>query len=579
MSSRLFYLWCLLPALSEGALEVPSNLRTAAPFFNTGSIELAWIDQSEEEVGFEVELSNDGVTGWNSLIEADANQTRVALTGGAAGATFFFRVRALSVDGEDSPFTEPVSVTLPSTVAISVGLFDGGQVGSPITAPTPFVSRAPGQTGELSFSGEGLPDGFTIDSETGVISGTPLTAGIFRPLLLVDDGVSVASTFVTLRVVAADSNPSVKQDVVLLSTDSSAKFFETGDLFEDVDTQDAVRVVTNEGEIDVLLYSEATPITVNNFLSYVDDGAYSNVMFHRAVNTGISIIQAGFLRPDPDGSSTSYLTVPTFPQIINEPGLSNIRGTIAPAKTANPDSATSQWFFNTADNSSSLDNPNNSGGFSVFGRASNPTLPVLDQIQNRPTGTSSLSINGSETSLNDWPTRQVVPDEESPDPATDLILIESASRISSVTASLESGYSSNLLEISVEGDEIQICGLEGGQENVPFVLTDLDGNIVTASVQVFVLDFDITASTSGEEQGRVSFLHLKETPGFQYRVETSTDLMQWNDFWTTSDGFSVPDLLTQEDLGESYRLTFAVDLSALVDEQVFFRVLGEVLTD
>ena len=55
--------------------------------------------------------------------------------------------------------------------------------------------------------------------------------------------------------------------------------------------------------------------------------------------------------------------------------------------------------------------------------------------------------------------------------------------------------------------------------------------------------------------------------------------MQWNDFWTTSDGFSVPDLLTQEDLGESYRLTFAVDLSALVDEQVFFRVLGEVLTD
>jgi cyclophilin family peptidyl-prolyl cis-trans isomerase len=108
------------------------------------------------------------------------------------------------------------------------------------------------------------------------------------------------------------------------------------------------------------------PKTVANFLSYVKDGAYENTIIHRSTsltNDGLAVLQAGGFTAD--GSLSS---IPTFAPITNEYSLSNALGTVAMAKLGgNPNSATSQWFVNVSDNSSTLNSSNN-GGFTVFAK-------------------------------------------------------------------------------------------------------------------------------------------------------------------------------------------------------------------
>ncbi|MFC1857914.1 peptidylprolyl isomerase [Thermodesulfobacteriota bacterium] len=138
-----------------------------------------------------------------------------------------------------------------------------------------------------------------------------------------------------------------------------------------------IRMVTNMGDIDVELFDAVTPITVANFLKYINDGDYINTFIHRSV-TGFVIQGGGFTI-----NGSNILTIPTDPPIANEYSLSNLRGTIAMAKlSGDPDSATSQWFFNLADNSSILDGQN--GGFTVFGQVVESSLDVIDAIASLP---------------------------------------------------------------------------------------------------------------------------------------------------------------------------------------------------
>jgi len=115
------------------------------------------------------------------------------------------------------------------------------------------------------------------------------------------------------------------------------------------------------GDVNVQLFDAQKPITVDNFLRYVDGNLYDNSMIHRSV-PGFVVQGGGFRATVPSPPSIS-----SFPPILNEPGIPNTRGTIAMAKLGgNPNSATNQWFFNLADNRSILDGQN--GGFTVFGR-------------------------------------------------------------------------------------------------------------------------------------------------------------------------------------------------------------------
>lgn len=122
-----------------------------------------------------------------------------------------------------------------------------------------------------------------------------------------------------------------------------------------------------------LLPSNA-PQTVANFLAYVNDGAYEGMMIHRSVSN--FVVQTGGFT----FSAQNPLPIATFPPVTNEFSVSNTRGTVAMAKTPNnPNSATSQWFVNLADNSLNLDNQN--GGFSVFARVIGDGMTnVVDKI-------------------------------------------------------------------------------------------------------------------------------------------------------------------------------------------------------
>ena len=127
------------------------------------------------------------------------------------------------------------------------------------------------------------------------------------------------------------------------------------------------------GEVEIELFDEDTPATVANFLNYVNDGDYANSFIHRSV--------PGFVE---QGGGFSFIdgevvAIPSDSPVINEPGISNLRGTIAMAKRGgDPNSATSQWFINLADNSANLDNSN--GGFTVFGQVTGNGMEVIDQI-------------------------------------------------------------------------------------------------------------------------------------------------------------------------------------------------------
>lgn len=135
-----------------------------------------------------------------------------------------------------------------------------------------------------------------------------------------------------------------------------------------------VRVSTTFGDFSLELFDTTAPATVQNFLNYVNRGAYNGSYFHRLERS--FVLQGGGFRHDTPGGIAA---IPTDPAIVNEFGASNVRGTVAMAKVGgNPNSATSQWFVNLGDNSANLDAQN--GGFTVFGRVLGDGMIVLDRI-------------------------------------------------------------------------------------------------------------------------------------------------------------------------------------------------------
>ena len=203
-------------------------------------------------------------------------------------------------------------------------------------------------------------------------------------------------------------------------------------LFGDADAEDEyentrastviVEMMTNKGYIELELYPDKAPITVDNFLRYARDGFYDGLIFHRVIEG--FMIQGGGFYPDLTQKD------PTYGPIKNEAnnGLKNVRGTIAMARTNDPDSATCQFFINSVDNSADSGKSNHldpggvdSSGYAVFGTVT-VGMNVVDEISIVETHTENGMQNVPvENVMIDFiaPLEEPMEDDDEPEPGDD----------------------------------------------------------------------------------------------------------------------------------------------------------------
>lgn len=186
--------------------------------------------------------------------------------------------------------------------------------------------------------------------------------------------------------------------------------------------------------------TRTTPLSVANFLQYINADRYTNTIFHRS-SPNFVVQGGGFTRPTTNNQTAP--SIPQFAQVLNEPGNTNARGTIAYAKLSadapggGPNSATNQFFFNTgANNAGNLDSQN--GGFTVFGRIIGNGLTVVDAIANLPRVDLRPRFPGQESNpfvgaANEVPIRGTL--------APDVITPDNYASVNSITTVPELTYS------------------------------------------------------------------------------------------------------------------------------------------
>lgn len=272
---------------------------------------------------------------------------------------------------------------------------------------------------------------------------------------------------------------------------ASPKVIDLASFFSDPDTT-GVRITTVLGSIDVALYTQATPITVANFLNYVDSGRYvitdpntgepAPIFFHRSVPNFV-IQSGGFLATTEPGHPdiVQPTAVAQFSPIQNEPGISNLRGTLAMAKIAgSADSATSQWFINLADNSATLDT--DSGGFTVFGRVLGNGMSVADAI-------AALPIFNFASPFDTLPLRDYTSADFSagtPAGPENVVTVPTITRTVPLTFSASSDHP-GIASVSVSGANLLVTGNALGSAVITATATDADGATVTQSFTVTIV--------------------------------------------------------------------------------------------
>ncbi|MFZ1220101.1 MAG: peptidylprolyl isomerase [Chthoniobacterales bacterium] len=298
--------------------------------------------------------------------------------------------------------------------------------------------------------------------------------------------VAAAATFAGIVAAVAQDTPPEGTDQIADFTvyaGAPARSIDVATAFPDAGVTDAVRMTTAVGSIDIELFGKDKPITVANFLKYIDQGRYfvfdstanqtASSFIHRSA-PGFVIQGGGYVgtvNPSPTPGSANNNALPTqvltFPPIQNEPGLSNQRGTIAMAQSgSDANSATSQWFINLADNGGPPTNLdirfNNGGPYTVFGRVVNNTMAAVDAIAALP----RFNVGSPFDSL---PLRNYT----SPNPikVPNLVSIPTITHVVPLTATSDNPN----VSVAVNGSKVLVSGNTVGTSHVTVTTTDLDG--------------------------------------------------------------------------------------------------------
>lgn len=498
----------MVPAVAMAAApNAPSNLTVEALASNV--VILDWTDNSNDETGFEIQFRVGTTGSFTSLGVTEPNEVSVTLTGTAQNTTYQFQIRAVNAALEFSGFAGPVTVVTPyAPAAVASAGYRAGLLGQVFS----FTLTSSNPSLVTSYAVSALPAGLTLNPTTGVISGIPTTSGkVMSTVTITHTESGTATAPLTLRIfrplpaLAAPvaNGPLAGQAITLGASGTSISLSAA---FSDPDVASAARLTTDLGNIDYAFLPGAAPSTVANFLGYLSRGDFVNTMFHRSV-PGF-IIQGGAFRADATASA-----VATQPPVVNEPNITNVRGTVAMAKIGgDPDSATNQFFINLAANGSNLDNQNE--GFTVFARVAGSGMNVADAIAALPTR-SYTSVNPA---LVDTPVRDTPPTIYNP---AALVRVLSAEVLPILQFSAVSS-DPTVCEVSVNGTELSFEQLSPGVSTVTVTAVDLDGQSVDASFPVTVNDSyqswaarqnflspsDADPTADPDEDGSVNFMEF-----------------------------------------------------------------------
>lgn len=302
-------------------------------------------------------------------------------------------------------------------------------------------------------------------------------------------------------------------DLTVQSGSSAARVNLT-DSFDDAAVPTRVRFDTVLGNLDLEMLDGVKPVTIANFLKYVKAGRYDNTIVHRATNPaadGLGVIQGGgYSFPD-------FGHIPTDAPIANEfetNGVrSNVRGTVAMAKTSNPDSATSEFFVNTSDNAQALDDPRNSGGFTVFAQVINNTLATADAIAALPT--RAFAAPFGQIPLRDYSDADFAA-RKTPT-ADNVVLVRSAFVMPDGTFTVDSSDPS-IATATVNNGVLLVTPQAGKEGKVTFTVTATDGATtvqdafdvtVVPGIDVQIGDGQAKALTFTDADGTVGTVTVK----------------------------------------------------------------------
>lgn len=383
---------------------VPFNAPTnvVATPVSDRQINFTWTDNSAVEDGYVI---------YCKLPSESASQYRIATFVGP-------NVTSASLRAMDSNSSLPFSAD--QNYDFQVAAYDGNTLSTRVTlsartrdgvvsdlSPPMFVNEAfsflvnfttgQGSISDSSFTGT-LPPGITYNPTTRILSGTPTARGAFKPTLNVSWSNGYSTTYTMhLRPTFRPARPVVATPVTAqnLSLGSSVNL-SLASTFADPDTESALSLAipgsdgTPSGRsLTIILNDTVTPDTVANFRYYLNaPNGYVNSIFHRLVSS--FVLQGGAFKSS-NPPDNGFVSVPKQPAVLNEPGLTNGYGTLAMAKQAgNPNSATTDFFFNLSDNAGNLDTQND--GFTVFGRVAVPSQSLMNTLGLLPVSSTAYNV-------------------------------------------------------------------------------------------------------------------------------------------------------------------------------------------
>jgi peptidyl-prolyl cis-trans isomerase A (cyclophilin A) len=591
----------------------PSNLKGVSDN-DLRKVVFSWDDNSDDEAGFNLQVFNDGswIEPWGP-IPPDGNSFE-------ANGPFNippgsdWRVRSFNAAEEVSEWSD-ILTAFTFNGRVDVTGFHRCQIGDPLSFPVtiagftdPVVGVAP------------LPAGVTFDAASNTISGTPSEGGFLAVTITAQDGVNVRKGSIGLAVI---DPPVVTAPIAPSGAAGSGQDIDLSNLFDDPDTETTAVIKTSLGDVPLTLFDSSAPITSDNFKGYMDRGDWDNTIIHRSISN--FIIQGGWLHPEGD---KDFSLVPSAGFIDDEYDDSrpNTGSTFAMAKN-DPNTSSTNWFVSLKDNAQNLDFQ--AGGFAAFARVIGDGMEVMGAIEQLQTGTyRNVTLDGDGFSLSDLPLTEIT--AESP-LDSELVVVSSIERIDPLAFELVGNSNPDAVAASLDGGILSLSfsaseSVPGGESMITLAATDLDGarseytfpatSIIDYAtwaglfqggdaldhsdgglmndLQEYAFGGDPTDAADdsaiapslseveieGEPYDALVFYLRKYSSDLIYSVETSPDVSNWSELWTSADGIEAELVANVEDAGSFWILTVRYPESGgPAGGRLFFRTVVELEPD